>query len=77
MVYNTYNQNRRLERFERERRVAFTNINQVNEVADIAWIPINKLNNYYIINDIKLIIKNINTDIKKERMGKKIIMYGK
>ena len=40
-----------------------TNISQATEVSDISWIPINKLNNYYILNDIKIIIKIICQEI--------------
>jgi len=50
-----------------------TSKKQISEVSDVQWVPINKLNDYYMINDIRVIIKNISMTLKKERKGKKDI----
>ena len=42
-----------------------------SEVSDVKWISINKLDDYYIINDIKQLIKKTNEEVKREYKGVK------
>ena len=44
------------------------------EISDISWVPIHKLHNYYIVNDIKNNIISLSKSIKKER--KEILYHG-
>lgn len=44
---------------------------QSSEVSNIKWVLINKLDNFYIINDIKQLIKKSNEEIKREYKGVK------
>ncbi len=53
-----------------------TNVSQATEVSDIQWVSVNKLSQYYILNDIRQIIKSLVKEIKKERTGKKATIEG-
>ena len=50
------------------------NKDQAIEISEVSWVPIINIQNYYMLHDLKTIIKSQCKEIKKERAGKRVML---